>query len=210
MLYLYLDESGDLGFDFFAKKPSSFFTVAILSVKGVENNRALINAIKKTIRRKLPKSSLSELKGSHTSIEIKKYFYEQIVSIPFDIYAITLNKRRVYNDLSQKKDRLYNFVARQVLDHIPFESASTRVQLIIDKSKDKKGIGDFNAYVIQQLEGRIDPKVPLDIYHHKSHVNLGIQAADLFSWGIFRSYEKDDFEWFDIFSERVIYNSRYL
>jgi len=210
MIYLYLDESGDLGFDFFAKKPSSFFTVAILSVNGVDNNRALINAVKKTIRRKLPKNSLSELKGSHSSIEIKKYFYEQLANIPFEIYAITLNKRRVYNDLAQKKDRLYNFVARLVLDHIPLESASTRVQFIIDKSKDKKGIGDFNSYVVSQLEGRIDPKVPLDIYHHRSHENLGIQATDLFSWGICRSYEKDDFEWFNVFRERVRYNGRYL
>jgi len=210
MVYLYLDESGDLGFDFFTKNPSSFFTVAILAIKGVENNRALINAIKKTIRRKLPKSNSSELKGSHSTIEIKKYFYAQLATIPFEIYAITLNKRRVYNDLSQKKDRLYNFVARQVLDQITFKDASTRIQLIIDKSKDKKGIGDFNDYIVKQLEGRINPKVPLDIYHHKSHENLGIQAADLFSWGIYRTFEKNDYEWYKIFSERVKYNERYL
>ncbi len=57
MLYLYLDESGDLGFDFFGKKPSKFFTVTILTIKGVENNRALVTAAKKTIRRKLYKKS---------------------------------------------------------------------------------------------------------------------------------------------------------
>ncbi len=54
MLYLYLDESGDLGFDFFTKKPSRFFTVTILTVRGVENNRALLKAVRKTARRKLP------------------------------------------------------------------------------------------------------------------------------------------------------------
>ncbi len=53
MWYLYLDESGDLGFDFVHKRPSNFFTVTILVVKGMENNRALANAVKKTIRRKL-------------------------------------------------------------------------------------------------------------------------------------------------------------
>lgn len=73
MLYIYLDESGDLGFDFFAKKPSRFFTVTILAVQGVENNRALLNAVKKTLRRKFSRNHLTELKGSHTSIDIKKY-----------------------------------------------------------------------------------------------------------------------------------------
>lgn len=33
MWYLYLDESGDLGFDFVNKKPSKFFTVSILKEK---------------------------------------------------------------------------------------------------------------------------------------------------------------------------------
>ena len=30
MLHLFLDESGDLGFDFVNKKPSKFFTITIL------------------------------------------------------------------------------------------------------------------------------------------------------------------------------------
>ncbi len=34
MWYLYLDESGDLGFDFVNKKPSKFFTITILVIKG--------------------------------------------------------------------------------------------------------------------------------------------------------------------------------
>ncbi|MEK6700308.1 MAG: hypothetical protein AABZ10_14850 [Nitrospirota bacterium] len=38
MLYLYLDESGDLGFDFFAKKPSKYFTVTVLAVSGKAEN----------------------------------------------------------------------------------------------------------------------------------------------------------------------------
>lgn len=43
MLYLYLDESGDLGFDFVTKKPSEFFTICVLAVKGQANDRALAN-----------------------------------------------------------------------------------------------------------------------------------------------------------------------
>ena len=32
MFYIYLDESGDLGFDFEAKKPSKFFTITLLLI----------------------------------------------------------------------------------------------------------------------------------------------------------------------------------
>jgi hypothetical protein len=81
MLFLYLDESGDLGFDFVNKKPSKFFVVTILAVQGQDVNRRLINAVKKTIKRKLnPRGRRSrivqELKGTGTTLEIKKYFYE--------------------------------------------------------------------------------------------------------------------------------------
>jgi len=36
MWYLYLDESGDLGFDFANKRSSIFFTITILLVKGIQ------------------------------------------------------------------------------------------------------------------------------------------------------------------------------
>ncbi len=210
MLYLYLDESGDLGFDFFSKKPSRFFTVTILAVKGIENNRAVLGAVRKTVKRKLPRGSRVELKGSDTVLEIKKYFYNQVSEIPFEIYALSLNKKRVYSELAEKKDRVYNFIARNVLDKIPFDDASTRIEFIIDKSKSKREIKEFNDYVTRNLKGRIDPRVPLDIYHHTSHENRGLQAVDLFSWGIFRKYERGETKWFEIFKSKIKYDDRYL
>ncbi len=210
MLYLYLDESGDLGFDFFAKKPSRFFTVTILTIQGVENNRALLKAVKKTLGRKLSTRPSPELKGSRTAIEVKKYFYGLANHIPFYIYALTLNKRRVYSELAQKKDRVYNFIARNVMDNIPIETASTRIEFIIDRSKSRREVGAFNDYIVRQLTGRIDPRVPLDIYHHSSHENLGLQAVDVFSWGVYRKYERNDKEWYDVFKKRVKYDERYL
>lgn len=209
MLYLYLDESGDLGFDFFAKKPSKFFTVTILTVSGIMNNRRLINAVKKTIKRKLPKGQV-EMKGVKDSIGVKDYFYKQVSTIPFDLYSLTLNKRRVYDSLAKQKDRVYNFIARNALERIPVENASTRIEVIIDKSKSKNEIREFNEYIIRHIKGRIDPRIPLDIYHWTSHENMGLQAVDTFSWGIFRKYEKKDYKWFNVFKGNVIYDTIYL
>ena len=210
MLYLYLDESGDLGFDFFAKKPSKYFTVTVMLVQGMKDRKKIAKAIKKTLQNKLAKKEDAELKGSKQSIEVKRYFFRHIESVPFELYALTLNKRRVYDYMSQKKDRVYNFVARKVLDVIPFTSASVRVSLVIDRSKSKKEIREFDDYLIRQLSGRIEPRIPLDIDHHLSHEDLPLQAVDLFSWGIFRKYEKDDREWFDFFKSKIKYDDVYL
>lgn len=210
MWYLYLDESGDLGFDFFGKKPSKFFTVCILVVQGTNHNRALLKAVKKTIRRKLPPRTDAELKGSHTTLNIKRYFYQLVDPIPFDLYALTLNKKRVYEELTRKKDRVYNFIARNVLDRLPLGQATTRIELIMDRCKSQREIREFNTYIVRQLESRLDPKVPLDLYHHESVENLGLQAADLFAWGIFRSYERKDRVWREVFDAKVRYDDVYL
>ena len=174
MQYLYLDESGDLGFDFITKKPSRFFTIAVLVIKGQENNRVIINAVKHTIKRKLRKKKLSkkssyELKGSKISFEIKKYLYDKIAKFDFKIYAVTLNKKRVYQALLSNKERIYNYIARLVIDQIDFNDVSLRVMLILDKSKSGYEVGEFNSYLSRQISGKLDPKVHLDIMHKISH-----------------------------------------
>jgi hypothetical protein len=208
--YLYVDESGDLGFDFFAKSPSKYFTVCVLLVRGVDHNRAILSAVKQTIRRKLPKREGAELKGAHTSFEVKKYFYSLVKDTPFEIFALTLNKRRVYQELQAEKDRLYNFIARLVLDRVPLLEATTRIYLTMDKCKNTAEISHFNQYIERQVQGRIDPRIPLNIAHESSHMHRGLQAVDLFTWGIFRGYERRDEEWKRLFARKIYFDEVYL
>lgn len=216
MWYLYLDESGDLGFDFVNKKPSKYFTISIVALDSQLANRALINAVKKTLKRKLnhkkaKRRVIMELKGTTTTMDVKEYFLNQLKDVNLSVYSITLNKREVLPQLMREKDRVYNFIARKVLDQIPFEFSKhcAGIELIVDKSKGKLGIKEFNSYVEEQLAARIDPKTPLDISHKDSQSALGLQAADLFCWGIFQKYERGKSEWFDLFSEKVIFDDFY-
>lgn len=214
MWHLYLDESGDLGFDFVNKKPSKFFTVCIFAVSSDKANKEILKEAKLTLRRKINnkrKKHISELKGTKTTQEIKEYFYNRVKGIHFGIYAITLNKRKVYEKLTNDKTRVYNYIARQVLDRIPFEQNSGEmVSLILDRSMSKPEIQEFNSYIRKQLEGRIPPSVPLNILHELSHENYGLQIVDLFSWGIFQKYERQRSDWYSVFCEKVRYDEQFL
>lgn len=213
MWYLYLDESGDLGFDFVNKKPSRFFTVCILATSHRESFIKIGQAVRKTLICKLnrhKKQLAYELKGRNTTIEVKQYFWRQIKDCKFGIYAISLNKRRIYENLIRQKERIYNFISRQVLDQIPFKRASTRVQMVIDKSKTKPEIMEFNSYIFRQLEGRLNPQIPVNIDHLSSQKDVLLQATDLFAWGIFRKYERKDQIWYDVFKNKVLYDEQYL
>lgn len=208
MWYLYLDESGDLGFDFVNKKPSKFFTVTILALTGKDNDKQLIKEANVTLRRKLNppnkrKRLITELKGNGTTIEVKKYLYQRIKDVDFSIYSINLEKRGSLNEMIENKARVYNYISHLLLQKIPFDNANTNVNLIIDKSKSKKEIAEFNEFIRTQIEARINPRVSLYINHAISHQFKGLQIADVFSWGIFRKYEKNDTEWYDYFSEKI-------
>ena len=132
MWYLYLDESGDLGFDFVNKKPSKFFTITVLAINGTDTNRNFMKAVRQTARRKLPRGR--ELKGAFTDIHVKEYFYKLVKPVKFGVYALTLNKKRVFEKLTEDKARVYNYIARILLEKIPYEKATNRVELIIDRS----------------------------------------------------------------------------
>jgi hypothetical protein len=215
MLYLYLDESGDLGFDFVNKKPSKYFIVTILAIRGHEANRSLINGVKKTLKRKLnprgkQKRIVAELKGTKTLFAIKEYFFRQVKELDFGIYSLVLNKRRVYEYLIRDKSRVYNFIARTVLDKIPLENAALKVELTIDKSKSKPEIMEFNSYIRRELESKIDPAVPFNIYHVDSKEHCGLQAVDMFSYAVFEKHERRRTEWYEIIKKKVKYVSVYL
>ena len=213
MLYLYLDESGDLGFDFVNKKPSAFFTICVLAIKGRDNDRALTKAVRAVLRRRhflRNNKESSELKGNTTSADIKKTFYKKAGPIDFKLYSVTLNKKRVYQYLALDKDRTYNYIARLALEHVNFKDAAVRVIMTVDKSKSRSGVVVFNDYIVSQIKSFIDPLVPLDILHINSQESPGLQAADMFAWGIFRKYEKADSEWFNVFKARVCQERLYL
>ena len=213
--YLYLDESGELGFDLANKKSSKFFTVCILLIKNNDSKRKIVKSVKRTLHKKLnPKNKrnriVQELKGTSTTIEIKKYFYNKIVDLDFYIYSISLNKIRVYDYLVKDKSRVYNWIARLLLDNVDFSGVRDRMHLVIDKSKSKPQIVEFDEYICRQLMSKIDPKIPLELKHKNSCSDYGLNAVDLFSWGIFRKHERKDTEWYNIFKEKIKYDGIYL
>ena len=153
---------------------------------------------------------MTELKATATTLKVKEYFYRNIREVDFSLYSMTLNKKRVFDRLMEDKSRVYNWVARLLLDQIDFSSANTQINFVIDKSKSKPEIAEFDKYISWNLKGKIDPRIPLIITHKDSHEDFCLNAVDLFSWGIFRKYEKKDTAWYDVFKMKVCYEDLYL
>lgn len=212
-MFVYLDESGDLGFDFTKGGTSRYFVVTLLVVPTQEENRRLGKAVERTLKNKMRrkrKSPTAELKGSLTKSSIKIYFFKQMRQVEFGIYTLVLNKARVFEELRSNKAGLYNFMSRLLIERCPLGKSKEKVILTLDKSKDQKEITEFNRSLLIQVQKQLPEEVVIEIYHRLSHENKGIQAADLFSWGIFRKYERKDTQWYELFKSRIAFETLYL
>jgi len=216
-LIIFLDESGDLGFDLSKPKTSKKFVITLLVCDDRATTDSFRKAARRTLKNKLNRKKsgcevVKELKGAKTTLAAKKYFFRNLPLTGWRLYAVILNKQRVHDNLqkAQAKKKLYNFLARFIIEKIDLRSAGPAVTLILDRSKNKEEIRDFNAYVENQLEALLPLNIPLNIYHEPSHENPGLQAVDLFCWGIFRKYETGETEWFNTYKEMVAFETEYL
>jgi hypothetical protein len=78
-----------------------------------------------------------------------------------------------------------------------------RVNLIVDRSKHTLGIKEFNDYLYSTLSLCLNLETKLYIAHDKSENHKGIQAADMFCYGIARKYELQDQSWYDLFKDKI-------
>jgi hypothetical protein len=215
-MYIYLDESGDLGFDFRKRKTTKRFVITLLVCETQQALRALHNAVERTLRHKVcrrkKRSSGIELKGSNTSIGIKTYFIRQLEGDGWHLYSVILDKKRVEDYLRApwNRNKLYNFLARFLIEKLPLRETLTNVRLTVDKSKNKDDIRDFNQYIQNQIEGILPLNTGFSIEHLISHESFGLQAVDLFCWGIARKYERADKQWYDMFKHKIQFETEYL
>lgn len=207
-MHIYLDESGDLGFDYTKQGTSRFFIITLLVIHSNEVNKKVIKMVERTIKEKINrgkkgKNVVLELKGSNTDIGIKGYFYKHIEDDQFEILTLILNKARVVQKLRDKKEKLYNYVSRLLLEKCNLHKAEERVVLTVDKRKNKEDIKDFNSYLFNELVALIPSKIPFEQYHTASYAHKGLQAVDVFCWGIYRKYERRDLEWYNYFVSKI-------
>ena len=209
-VFIYLDESGCLGF---SSGSSKFLVITILKVNGLETQKGIFQAIRRTIKSKLSskkKKCNVELKGSKISLNVKKYFIEKMPKTGWSLHAVILNKGRIAPHLktSVGKKRLYNYLAKFLLSNMNLRDGISRLDLYIDKSKNTEEIKDFNKYIEAHLD--LTPNAILNINHVTSHENPAIQAVDLFCWGIAKKHTLNEKSWYDCFKENIIFEKVYL
>lgn len=214
-MFIYLDESGDLGFDFQNKNSSTHFIITLLVFNNYHGVLRVNAAVKHTIKHKFGIGTIPELKSTKILFPIKKYFYTNLTrhldEHDWGLYCIILNKLELLarSKTTPNVHRLYNILAHQVLEQIDYSDVNNNIQLVVDRWKSPKEKIIFNHHLQSNLETLLPINVPLVITHEVSHHSPGLQAVDLFSSGFFKKHVANDTKWHNAFKDQIIWEGVY-
>lgn len=190
MLYMFIDESGDLG-----SQSKHLIFSALLVKDELPLKRIIKNMRRNKFKKELKKAN--EIKGNKSSPELVKYMIKKLNEIEgAKVFYITLEKDKCHSIyLNDHKHKLYNYVAGWLAQNIILEECDILVR--IDKSKTKQVLrDDFNKYFEPRLkENCFLNKV--EIHHSTSHSWDGLQFADILAWAAFQKVEHGNDEFID-------------
>ncbi|KKT67579.1 MAG: hypothetical protein UX25_C0016G0008 [Candidatus Woesebacteria bacterium GW2011_GWC2_45_9] len=157
MATIFLDESGDLGFNFTKKKTSKFFVITCLFI---ESKRPIEKVVKKThseLKKKF-KRRLGILHAVKEKPLTRQRLLRRLGEKECYIMTIYLNKFKVYTKLQNEKQVLYNYVANILLDRIftkrvlPIKGSA---ELIASKRETNKFLNEnFKNYLNTQIQNK--------------------------------------------------------
>lgn len=209
MAYIFLDESGDLGFNFSKSKTSKYFIITLLFLSRKDGIEKIVKKIFKSFtpkERKYHGGTLHAFREKHkTRTKLLTMLCEKDVSI----VSLYLNKNKVYAKLRESKHELYNYVTNIVLDRICTKKLIPKnepIYLIASRRETNKFLNNnFKNYLQKQAEGNHRLKIEIEI--RTPHSEKCLQVADMVCWAIFRSREHNDDTYRDLIKEKIVKDS---
>jgi hypothetical protein len=207
MAYIFLDESGDLGFNFKKKGTSSVFVVTFLFIDGPK--KPIEKIVSKT-HAELSKKIRGQIGVLHATnerpITRQRLLKRLMEKDDCSIMTIYLNKKKVFTKLHDEKQVLYNYVTNILLDRIytrKIVSSDKDIELIASRRETNRFLNDnFKEYLSHKVRGIHNSKMKVSIKTPSEEKCL--QAVDFISWSIFRKYERGDDSYYNIIKKKII------
>lgn len=209
MPIIFLDESGDMGFDFTKPKTSKYFVVTCLIV----DKKRPIEKIPRKIMRDFTPSERKRHGGClHAYKETDRTrmkLLNELATKEVSIVSIYLNKQKVYTQLQDEKHLLYNFVTNILLDRLSrsaqFKNRES-VELIASKRETNKLLNDnFSSYIENKL--RDNHRVAIEVTIRTPQQEKGLQVADFACWAIYRNREHGDDTYYNVIKGVIVQES---
>jgi hypothetical protein len=205
MTYIFLDESGDLGFDFSKPRTTKHFLLTFLVC---ENKRPIEKCVKSThaALRQRHKKVDSWLHASREEPSTRNRLLRKLAEKDCSIMVIYLNKKKVYTKMQDEKAVLYNYVANILLDRIFTKKLVVKgpdICLVASRKETNKFLNqNFRSYLESQADR--NHGVSLKVQIKTPAEEKALQAVDFVSWAIFREYEYGDDSYSNLIRSKIV------
>jgi hypothetical protein len=204
MPYIFMDESGDLGFNFDKRGTTSYFLITFLFTRSKRPIEKCVKKVHLGLRKKYKKIGVL-----HAYIEesvTKRRLLSLLAEKDCKIMTILLNKKKVYTKLQDEKPVLYNYVTNILLDRIftkKLIQSDDSIKIIASRKETNKFLNEnFKLYLHSQLAANYKVKVSISVKTPAEQKAL--QAVDFVSWAIFRKYEYKDDTYYNLIRGKIV------
>lgn len=180
MTYLYIDESGDLGF---GKNGSDYFIIACVKINDERTNFCFKRIVKKIRQRKLSKKfkDKSELKFSNSSELIRIEFLKRAAKLNIEIYSLIIKKEYTKKDLRDNLPILYNYLISILLEKPLTIIDNSDLIIFLDKCMSPSQRRNFETYTKTKFLSVFNKIPKIILTHDNSSSNEGLQVVDFIS-----------------------------
>jgi len=178
MKYIYIDESGDLGF---SEKSSRYFIIACAVIDDDKTHIQFKRIPKKVKIKKIDKKTRknAEIKFSNSSPHIRKFFLEAANRLPIRIYALILNKKHARQKIVSNIPVLYNYLIGVLLENASYDQLMKgKLTICLDRCMSRDQIGNFEMYAKTEFLKKFNNFPDFSITHESSSSNECLQVVD--------------------------------
>ncbi len=206
MTYLFLDESGDLGFKHGSTR---YFMISLV----LTDDRRGLEKIVKRIFRGFSKTEKKSHGGvlhaySETPQTRKKMLTLFHAHTQSHVFVICVDKEKVSADLHNKKHTLYNFTVGTLLKRLYVGGillTDKKVCLIASRRETNKLLNEnFITYLKKQTKKH---NADMQITIRKQDEEKALQVTDIVSWAVFRKYEYQDDTYYSLLQDDIVEES---
>ena len=205
MSYIFLDESGDLGFNFSKPKTTKYFIITFLFVDRKRPIEKIIRTVHSNLRKKynMRDGMIHACKEEPSTCQ---RVCRKLAEKPIKVMTIFLNKKKVFTKLQNEKAVLYNYVTNILIDRIMTKrlvDKKEEIRLVASRRETNKFLNlNFKNYLESQV--LTNHKINISIEIKTPSEEKGLQAADMLSWAIFRKYEYADDSYYNLIKDVMV------
>jgi len=203
MIYIFLDESGDLGFDFSKKKTSKSFIITVLLAKNKNIVDKIIKKVYQSFSQKQIERRRNYLHCNNEDETTRMKLYNELSKRDVKIASIYFDKTNCKNFELENKHNTYNNLIIKILEYLFAENIinNTERNYLIASRRDTNKKLKLNF--IEEIETKFSNQ-NLFVEIIPAGEEKGLQVVDFVSYALFNKYEYQELKYYNIFKHLIV------